>query len=75
MADARVQQLLGGFVLLKMDLTARDPNTPAMKAATKFGVESIPDLRVLAPDGTERSRVEAREAAGLASELKAALGK
>jgi thiol:disulfide interchange protein len=75
LADAQVQEVLKGFVLLRMDLTERGGDSPAQQAAAKFGVRFIPDVRILAADGSEKQKVEARTSADLVAELKAALAK
>jgi len=75
LADPKLQEVLKDFVLLHVDLTDPGAGSPASKAAEKFGVRSIPDLRILAPDGSQKQLVDSREAADLAVELKKALGK
>jgi hypothetical protein len=72
LADAKVQEELKGFVLYFADLTERNQDSPASKMAQKFGIQYIPDLRVLKPDGSTKTVIEAREAGGLAAALKAA---
>ena len=63
LADASLNEVLKGFVLLHIDLTKPAEGSSEAVAADKFGVRSIPDLRILAPDGTERKKVQARQAA------------
>ena len=75
LADASLKEVLKEFVLLHIDLTKPAAGSSESVTADKFNVKSIPDLRILAPDGTERKRVTARQAAALATELKAALAK
>jgi hypothetical protein len=75
LADAKLQETLKGFVLLHIDLTDPGKGSPASAAAQSYKVEYLPDLRILSADGTVKSTVEARDAEGLARELKAALGK
>lgn len=50
LGDPRVQALLAGFEFLKVDVE-QDP-----AAARDLDVHGVPDLRVLAPDGTVRAR-------------------
>ena len=75
MADATLAETLKGFVLVHVDLTEPRDGSPAANAADKYGVKYLPDLRVLSADGAVKATVEARDAANLAKELKAAAGK
>lgn len=75
LADPSLAETLGGFVLLRMDLTDRSEKNPARPIAQRFGVSGIPDVRVLDGEGKEKSKVRGRSARDLQSELKAALGK
>ena len=75
LADPKLAETLKKFVLVHIDLTDPPKGSPAEKAAAKYGIRSIPDLRILAADGTVKANIEARDAAGLVKELSAALGK
>ena len=73
MADPTLAETLKGFVLLHVDLTKPPDGSPAANTADEYGVKYLPDLRILAADGTVRATVGARDAKGLVKELGAAL--
>jgi hypothetical protein len=75
LADASLAETLKKFVLVHIDLTDPPKGSPAEQAAAKYGIRSIPDLRILGADGSVKSMVESRSAADLVKELNAALGK
>lgn len=65
-----MQPLLAKFVLVKMDLTDRSVANPARAVAIRFGVRSIPDVRVLAADGKELGVIDSADVNDLISQLK-----
>jgi thiol:disulfide interchange protein len=68
-ADPKVTALLERCVLVKID-TDRYPDL-----GRKYGVSGLPDLRFLAPDGTEKKRVlDYQDPAPFAKALEALLG-
>lgn len=75
LADPKLADTLKKFVLVKVDLTDPPKDGPAQKAASKYGVRSIPDLRILGADGTVKQHVESRRVDDLLKELGAAAGK
>ncbi|MCE9584016.1 MAG: hypothetical protein K8T20_16145 [Planctomycetes bacterium] len=64
-----MQSILGGFVLVKMDLTDRSTANPAREVAKRFGVRSIPDMRVLAADGKELAVIDSADVNDLIAQL------
>lgn len=64
-----MQSILGSFVLVKMDLTDRSTANPAREVAKRFGVRSIPDMRVLAADGKELAVIDSADVNDLIAQL------
>ena len=54
-----------------MDLTDRSASNPARVVALKFGVRSIPDLRVLGPDGKQLGVIDSADVDDLMAQLEA----
>lgn len=75
LADPKLAETLKKFVLVHIDLTDPPKGSAAEKAAAKYGIRSIPDLRILAADGSVKQMVESRRTDDLVKELNAALGK
>ena len=57
-----------------MDLTDRSPANPARAVARRFGVTSIPDLRVLSPEGTGLAIVDSSDVDDLIAQLETHAG-
>ena len=67
--DETVDQVSDGFVAIMVDIDA-DKQTP-----DDYGIKFIPDVRFLKSDGTLISKMEARDAEGVANAMRAALDK
>ena len=57
-----------------MDLTDRSATNPARPVARKFGVNSIPDVRILSPEGREVGMVDSADVEDLIVQLKQQAG-
>lgn len=75
MAAAEVQEALKGYVIAKMDLTDRNPDSPAGRVADRFEVRGIPDVRILGADGAQIGELEGRSASQIAAELRSLMKK
>jgi hypothetical protein len=75
LADPKVRELLQKFVTVKIDLTDRSASNPGRATAQKYGVQYLPDLRVLNADGAQLGVVEAGDAADLVKQLSGYAGK
>ena len=71
-SDSAVSGLSQKFVPIYVDLT--DPrNVVTSKVAKEYGVEGIPDVRFLKPDGSPIARLHERGADAVARQMQAVI--
>lgn len=74
MASADFEELAKGFVLVKVDLTDRSGNNPNLAIAKQYGVQGIPNIRILSAEGKEIANPKASKSEIMAA-MKKVLGK